>query len=127
MSGEQAYYFSEFVKMAFSLLPIGFILIAMIFLRRAQRTRESLVLQSLAGLWLAIALISRLVLSRVIGLSLLPKDRVFANAQEANDRMNLYFAVSSGLQFAEQAAFVLFAIALLMFFRQRLPTPSPSP
>src|ERR1700682_4338369 len=120
MSGEQAYYFGEFVKMAFLLLPIGLILIAMIFLRRAQRTRQSLLLQSLAGLWLVIAIISRLVLSHVIGLSVFPSNKILSSPQEATQHIDFYFAVSSALHFAELVAFTAFSVALLIFFRQRL-------
>ena len=116
----QAYYFAEFVKVVFALLPLALVLMAMIFLRRQQRTSQTLVLQSLAALWLILAGASRLVLSRVVGIGLLPKDKIYHDAEEARRSMDFYFAASSVLHFAELAAFTLFAVALVIFFHQRL-------
>jgi hypothetical protein len=74
-----AYYFNEFVRIVLGLLPIALILIAMIFLRRQHRTRHTIFLQWLAGVWLAAAAASRLVLSQVVGMGLFPKDGVYSN------------------------------------------------
>jgi len=120
MRGEQAYYLTEFVKIVFGLLPIALVLFAMIFLRRRERTSQTLWLQSLAGLWLLIAIASRLVLSHVVGLSILPNNKILSSPQEATEHMNFYFTVSSVLRFAELAAFTLFAVALVIYFHQRL-------
>lgn len=119
-SGEQAYYFGEFVRLVSTLLPIGLILIAMIFFRRAQRTSETFVLQSLAGLWLVVATTNRLILSSVTGISMFGKDKIWSSPQEEAKHIDFYFAVSSVLHFAELTAFMFFAAALLVFFRQRL-------
>src|SRR5881392_554282 len=120
MRGEQAYYLTEFVKIVFGLLPIALVLFAMIFLRRRERTSQTLWLQSLAGLWLLIAIASRLVLSHVVGLSILPNNKILSSSEEATEHMNFYFTVSSVLRFAELAAFTLFAVALVTYFHQRL-------
>jgi hypothetical protein len=126
MSGQQQYYFAEFVKIVFGLLPIGLVLIAMIFLRRQQRTSQTLWLQSLAALWLILAGTSRLVLSTVVGISLMPKQNIFPSPEEAKHSMDFYFQVTSLLHLAELAAFTLFAVALVMFFHQRLQMKTPS-
>jgi amino acid transporter len=120
MDGKQAYYLAELVKIVFALLPIALVFFAMIFLRRQERTSETLWLQSLAALWLLLAAISRLVLSTVVGISLLPKENIFRNAEEAKHSMDFYFTVSSALHFAELAAFTLFAVALLIYFHHRV-------
>ena len=121
MCGEQAYYLTELVKIVFALLPIALVLFAMIFLRRRERTSQTLWLQSLAGLWLILAATSRLVLSTVVGISLMPKQQVFHTPEEAQHSMDFYFTVSSLLHFAELGAFTLFAIALVIYFHARLP------
>jgi hypothetical protein len=121
MGGEQAYYFGELVKIVGALIPIALVLFAMIFLRRQERTSQTLWLQSLAALWLILAGTSRLVLSTVVGISLLPKQNIFHSAEEAQHSMDFYFSVSSMLRFAELSAFFLFAVALLIYFHERLP------
>jgi amino acid transporter len=121
MHGEQAYYLTELVKIVFALLPIALILFAMIFLRRQERTSQTLWLQSLAGLWLILGATSRLVLSTVVGISLMPKQQMFHTPEEAQHSMDFYFTVSSLLHFAELGAFTLFAIALVIYFHARLP------
>ena len=126
MDGQQAYYFAEFVKIVFALLPIALVLFAMIFLRRQERTSQTLWLQSLAALWLVLAGISRLVLSTVVGISLLPKQNIFHSPEEAKHSMDFYFKVSSLLHFAELGAFTVFAVALVIFFHQRLQMKTPS-
>ena len=120
----QAYYLKEFVRIVLALLPISFVLFGMIFLRRQERTSQTFWLQSLAGLWLGLAATSRLVLSTVVGIDLLPKDRIMGNAQEAQQSLNFYFSVSTLLHFAELAAFTLFGMALVLYFHERLPKKS---
>ena len=120
MDGKQAYYFSEFVKIVVALLPIALVLFAMIFLRRQERTSQTLRLQALAALWLILAGISRLALSTVVGINLLPKQDIFNSAEEAGHSMDFYYTVASALYWAELAAFALFAVALLIYFHQRL-------
>ena len=125
MDGRQAYYLAELVKIVFALLPIALVLFAMIFLRRQERTSQTLWLQSLAAVWLILAGISRLVLSTVVGISLLPKQNIFHSPEEAEHSMDFYFTVSSALHLAELAAFILFAVALLIYFHQRLSKNTP--
>ena len=125
MDDRQAYYLAELVKIVFALLPIALVLFAMIFLRRQERTSQTLWLQSLAALWLILAGISRLVLSTVVGISLLPKQNIFRSPDEAQHSMDFYFTVSSTLHLAELAAFILFAVALLIYFQQRLSKGTP--
>ena len=127
MSAPQQYYLTELVKIAFGLLPIALVLFAMIFLRRQERTSQTLWLQSLAGLWLVLAGTSRIVLSTVVGISLLPNQKIFHSEADAQHSMDFYFTVSSVLHFAELAAFTLFAIALVIYFHKRLPKPSHAP
>ena len=115
-----AYYFNEFLRIVFALLPIALILVAIIFLRRQQRTRQTLVLQSLAGLWLVAAAASRLILSQVVGMGLFPQSQIYANAEDAMAKMRFYEEIQVLLHFAEQGVFILFAIALLIFYRQDL-------
>ena len=126
MDGKQAYYLTEFVKIVFGLLPIVLVLFAMIFSRRQERTSHTLWLQSLAALWLVLAGASRLVLSSVVGMSLLPQ-KIFHDQAEAQHRIDFYFTVSSLLHFAELAAFTLFAVALVIYFHQRLPKRTHAP
>jgi amino acid transporter len=126
MDGKQAYYLAELVKIVFGLLPIALVLFAMIFLRRHERTSQTLWLQSLSALWLILAGISRLVLSTVVGISLLPQ-KIFHDQAEVQHRMDFYFTVSSLLHFAELAAFTLFAVALVIYFHQRLPKRAHAP
>ena len=125
MDGRQAYYLAELVKIVFALLPIALVLFAMIFLRRQERTSQTLWLQSLAALWLILAGMSRLVLSTVVGISLLPKQNTFHSPEEAQHSMDFYFTVSSTLHLAELAAFILFAVALVIYFHQRLSKNTP--
>ena len=125
MNAEQQFYCVEFVKLTFSLLPIGLILIAMVFLRRQQPTSQTLWLRSLAALWLIVAALSRLVLSRVVGLSL-PGGQIYQDAEEARRSIDFYARVSEGLYLAEMAVFILFAVALVVFSRQRLQMKTPS-
>ena len=125
MDDRQAYYLAELAKIVFALLPIALVLFAMIFLRRQERTSQTLWLQSLAALWLILAGISRLVLSTVVGISLLPKQNIFHSPEEAEHSMDFYFTVSSTLHLAELAAFILFAVALLIYFQQRLSKGTP--
>ncbi|HEV3392040.1 MAG TPA: hypothetical protein VG103_00885 [Chthoniobacterales bacterium] len=115
-----AYYFNEFVRIVLGLLPIALILIAMIFLRRQHRTRHTIFLQWLAGVWLAAAAASRLVLSQVVGMGLFPKDGVYSNPEDAMARFRFYDEIQSLLHFIELGAFILFAVALLIFCRQNL-------
>jgi len=126
MGGEQAYYLGELVKVACALVPIALVLFAMIFMRRHERTSQTLWLQSLSALWLILAGISRLVLSTVVGIRLLQKQNIFHSAEEAQHSMDFYFSVSSMLHFAELSAFFLFAVALLIYFHDRLPKKTPS-
>ena len=56
----------------------------------------------------------------------MPKESIFANAEEAANSMKLYFTVSSALNFAEHGTFILFAMALLAFFWNRLRVVSPA-
>jgi hypothetical protein len=126
MGSEQAYYLGELVKIVCALVPIALVLFAIIFLRRRERTSQTLWLQSLAALWLILAGTSRLVLSTVVGISLLPKQNIFHSAEEAQHSTDFYFSVSSVLHFAELAAFFLFAVGLLIYFHERLPKQSPS-
>jgi uncharacterized membrane protein len=126
MDGKQACYFAEFAKIVFALLPITLVLFAMIFLRRQERTSQTLWLQSLAALWLILAGISRLVLSTVVGISLLPKQNIFHSPEKAQHSMDFYFTVSSAIHFSELAAFTLFAVALLIYFHERLSKNTPS-
>jgi len=127
VSGPQQYYLTELVKIAFGLLPIALVLFAMIFLRRQERTSQTVWLQSLAALWLVLAGTSRIVLSTVVGISLLPKQNIFHSPEEAQRSMDFYFTVSSLLRFAELAAFTLFAVALVIFFHQRLSAKTHAP
>jgi hypothetical protein len=106
----------------FFLLPIALVLIAMIFLRRAHRTRRTLLLQVLAIAWFLAALASSLASNPRFGLSLLPSRRIFANftgPQEASAFMTSYFNVVTALLIITQVLFILFATALLDFFRDR--------
>jgi len=127
MRGEQAYYLAELVKIVFALLPITLVLFAMIFLRRQERTSQTLWLQSLAAIWLILAGTSRIVLSTVVGISLLSKQKIFHSPEEAQHSMDFYFTVSSVLHFASLAAFTLFAVALVIFFHQRLQMKAEAP
>src|SRR5262249_50706424 len=120
MRGEQMYYLTELLKVVFGLLPIALILFAMIFLRRKERTSQTLWLQSLAALWLVLAGTSRLVLSTVVGITLMPKSQIYHSPEEAEHSMDFYVTVSSLLHFAELAAFTLFGVALVIYFHQRL-------
>jgi O-antigen ligase len=126
MSGEQTYYFTELLRVVFSLLPIALVFMAMVFLRRGERTSHALWLQLLAALWLILAGVSRLVLSRVVGISMFPKQTIFHDEAEAHHSMDFYFTVSSVLHFAELTAFTLFAVALVIFFHQRLRAKAPN-
>ena len=125
MDGRQAYYLAELVRIVFALLPIALVLFAMIFLRRQERTSQTLWLQSLAALWLILTGMNRLVLSTVVGISLLPKQNIFHSPEEAQHSMDFYFTVSSTLHLAELAAFILFAVALVIYFHQRLSKNTP--
>jgi hypothetical protein len=55
MQSEQAYYFGEFVRFAFGVLPIGLLFLAMIFLRRRERTSGTRRLTWLSAVWLLAA------------------------------------------------------------------------
>src|SRR3954451_23558824 len=96
MQSEQAYYLAEFVKFAFGVLPIGLLLLAMIFLRRRQRTPGTLRLTWLSAVWLLAAVTNRLVASRVVGVQMFssPTD-TFASAEEGRAYLTLAARVAA--------------------------------
>jgi hypothetical protein len=118
---------TSFAMLAFSLLPIGLMLVAMVFLRRAVRTPQTLLLQCSAILWLLVAVAARIASNPVIGLQLIPgHTQVFAkwsSPQEAKEYMDAYFKVAMALNFIENALFILLAVALVTFYRDQLGGP----
>jgi hypothetical protein len=119
MQSEQGYYLAELLKVAWALLPIALILIAVIFLRRRERTRRTLLLQLTAVFWLLAAGASQVLLNRAVGVSIFPQNHIFHNEREVTERADFYFRLFRGLHIVEQVAFVLFAVSLLIFFRRR--------
>jgi hypothetical protein len=102
-------------------------LTAMVLLRRAVRTPQTLLLQSLAILWLLVAIAARIASNPVVGLQLIPgRTQVFAkwsSPQEAHEYMDAYFKVAMGLSFLENTLFILFAVALITFYSHQLGGP----
>ena len=123
MQGDSFFYWVEQSgRLIFFLLPIALVLIAMIFLRRAHRTRRTLLLQVLAIAWFLAALVSSLASNPRFGLLLSPSRRIFSSfssLKQAEDFMASYFKVATALFIVAQVLFILFATALFEFFRDR--------
>jgi hypothetical protein len=113
-----AYYFNEFVRVVLFLLPIALIFLAVIFLHRRHRNRHTFYLRLFAAVWLLAAAGTQLVLSKVVGMGLFPKDAVSSSPEDAMAKFRFYEEVQSLLHFVELGAFILFGVALLIFCRQ---------
>ena len=112
-----AYYLHELIRIVWGVAPVAFIFLAMVFLYRAQPTRESYVLRALAGVWLAATGSCRLVFSSVLWYGMAPSGTIFSGNFSW---WNLYEKFSSMLWFAEQGAATFFAVAIMVYSRQRL-------
>src|SRR3954471_20047003 len=100
----QAYYLAELAQVAWGLLPIAIILIAVIFLRRRERTRRTMLLQLSAAFWLVVAGASQVTLNHAVGLQIFPRNHIFSSQDESARWDDFYMTMFHGLHLAEQIA-----------------------
>ena len=111
MSGESTYYFLQFLRMVLPLVPIGLVVIAMMFLCRSRRIRLTFWLRATAVIWLVIAIGNRFMFTWAQG-------TFSTHDPNGLSRMLTYLLLSDYTWTAESAVFIIFAILLLIYFRR---------
>lgn len=112
---EQTFYLGEFGRLVFDLAPIALTLIAITLLRRKQPTHILHWMQVTAGIWLALALLNRLILAWTRGFT--------STDDNSFDRLQVHVRLSKITWNLETLVFPSIAFLLLVDCRRSFASP----